>query len=111
MRGLLNKLHLQVTFIVVFTDSLCVLYWFTTKKLLSSFVTNRLKEIKTFKGVTFRVQTHTFGTESVRFGNQRQITLRIIIYVVEWSELAKSTRAVMAQVKSTSIRQQPSTTL
>ena len=39
---------------VVFTDSLCVLHWLTTKKPLSSFVTNRLREIMAFEGVTFR---------------------------------------------------------
>ena len=38
----------------VFTDSLCVLYWLSTKKPLSLFVTNRLKEITALEGIHFR---------------------------------------------------------
>ena len=50
----MNELHLQVTHMILFTDSLCVLHWLTSKKPLSSFVINRVKEIVSFKGVTFR---------------------------------------------------------
>ena len=50
----MNELHLQVTHTFVFTDSLCVLHWLSTKKPLSLFVTNRLKEIMTLERVCFR---------------------------------------------------------
>ena len=50
----MNELHLQVTRMVLFTDSLRVLHWLTSKKPLSSFVTNRVKEIISLEGVTFR---------------------------------------------------------
>ena len=54
LKFVMNELHLQVTRMVLFTDSLCVLHWLTSKKPLSSFVTNRVKEIISLKGVTFR---------------------------------------------------------
>ena len=54
LKFVLNKLHLKVTHMVVFTDSLCVLQWLNTKKPLASFVTNRLREIMALEGVTFR---------------------------------------------------------
>lgn len=38
----------------VFSDSLCVLHWLSTKKPLSVFVSNRLKEIMVLEGVHFR---------------------------------------------------------
>ena len=49
-----SELHLQVTNTIVFTDSMCVLHWLQSKKPLSAFVTNRLKEIKSLKEVTFK---------------------------------------------------------
>ena len=49
-----RELHLQVTYKIVFTDSLCVLHWLQTKKPLSTFVANRLKEIKMLNDVTFK---------------------------------------------------------
>ena len=54
LKFVLNELHLKVTHMVVFTDSLCVLQWLNTKKPLSSFMTNRLREIMALEGVTFR---------------------------------------------------------
>ena len=54
LKFVLNKLHLQITRMIVLTDSLCVLHWLISKKPLSSFVTNRVKDILSFKGVTFR---------------------------------------------------------
>jgi len=47
-------LHLQVTYKMIFTDSLCVLHWLKTEKPLSPFITNRLNEIKVFNDVTFK---------------------------------------------------------
>lgn len=49
-----SELHLQIKGMTVFTDSMCVLHWIQSKKSLSVFVTNRLKEIKSLKGVTFK---------------------------------------------------------
>ena len=54
LKFVMNELHLRVTRMVLFTDSLCVLHWLTSKKPLSSFVTSRVKEIISLKGVTFR---------------------------------------------------------
>ena len=54
LKFIMNELYIQVTHMVVFTDSLCVLHWLTTKKPLSSFVVNRLKEIMACKGVVFK---------------------------------------------------------
>ena len=50
----MKELHVQVAHTFVFTDSLCVLHWLLTKKPLSLFVTNRLKEIRALEGVCFR---------------------------------------------------------
>ena len=38
----------------MYTDSQCVLHWLQTKRSLSVFVTNRLKEIKLLEGTVFR---------------------------------------------------------
>ena len=54
LKFIMNELYEQVTHMVIFTDSLCVLHWLTTKKPLSSFVVNRLKEIMPCKGVVFK---------------------------------------------------------
>ena len=43
-----------VTYTFVFTDSLYVLHWLSTKKPLPLFVTNRLKEITVLERVCFR---------------------------------------------------------
>jgi len=49
---LCDELYLQVP-CHLFTDSLCVLYWLRATKLLSAFVKNRIKEIKSLKGIAF----------------------------------------------------------
>jgi len=49
---LCGELCLQVS-CHLFTDSLCVLYWLRTTKLLSVFVANRVKEIQSLEGLTF----------------------------------------------------------
>ena len=54
LKFVMNELHVQVAHTFVFTDSLCVLYWLSTKKPLSLFVTNRLKEITALEGIHFR---------------------------------------------------------
>lgn len=54
LKFVINELHVQIAHTFVFTDSLCVLHWLLTKKPLSLFVTNRLKEIMTLEGVCFR---------------------------------------------------------
>ena len=54
LKFVLQELHMQVAHIFVLTDSLCVLYWLQTKKPLSVFVANRLKEIKSLEGVIFK---------------------------------------------------------
>ena len=54
LKFVMKKLHLLIAHTFVFTDSLCVLYWLLTKKPLSIFVTNRLKEIRALEGVCFR---------------------------------------------------------
>ena len=38
----------------ILTNSLCVLHWLQTKKPLSVFVANRLKEIRPLEGVTIK---------------------------------------------------------
>ena len=54
LKFVMKELYEQVTRMVVFTDSLCVLHWLTTRKPLSSFVVNRLKEIMACEGVAFK---------------------------------------------------------
>ena len=54
LKFVIKELHLLIDHTFVFTDSLCVLYWLLTKKPLSIFVTNRLKEIRALEGVCFR---------------------------------------------------------
>ena len=54
LKFVLGELHMKVTHNFVLTDSLCVLHWLQTKKLLSVFVTNRLKEIRSLEKVTFK---------------------------------------------------------
>jgi len=49
-----KELHVEVAHTFLFTDSLCVLHWLVTKKPLSVFVTNRLREITALEGVRFR---------------------------------------------------------
>ena len=49
-----SELHLQITGMTVFTDSMCVLHWLQSKKPLSVFVTNRLKEIKSLEELIFK---------------------------------------------------------
>ena len=54
LKFVMKELYEQVTRMVIFTDSLCVLHWLTTRKPLSSFVVNRLKEIMACDGVAFK---------------------------------------------------------
>ena len=49
-----NEIHLPIKAKIIYTDSQCVLYWLQTKRPLSVFVTNRLKEIKSLEGTVFR---------------------------------------------------------
>ena len=49
-----SELRLRLKNTIVFTDSMCVLHWLQSQKPLSVFVTNRLKEIKSFEGATFK---------------------------------------------------------
>ena len=48
-----KELRLKVPERILWTDSQCVLYWLKTRKPLSVFVENRIKEIKLEKDVTF----------------------------------------------------------
>ena len=48
-----SELHLQLTSIIVFTDSMCVLRWLRSHRPLSVFVTNGLKEIRSLEGTVF----------------------------------------------------------
>ena len=50
----LKEMNLPIKAKILYTDSQCVLHWLQTKKPLSVFVTNRLKEIKSLEGLTFR---------------------------------------------------------
>ena len=54
VRATLKEINLPIKAKILYTDSQCVLHWLQTKKPLSVFVTNRLKEIKSLEGVTFR---------------------------------------------------------
>ena len=54
LKVVLNELHLQVTYKMLYTDSLCVLHWLQTEKSLLPFITNRLNEIKMLKDVIFK---------------------------------------------------------
>jgi len=54
LKFVLKELHVEVAHTFLFTDSLCVLHWLVTKKPLSVFVTNRLREITALEGVCFR---------------------------------------------------------
>ena len=49
-----NEIHLPIRTKILYTDSQCVLHWLQTKRPLSVFVTNRLKEIKSLEGTVFR---------------------------------------------------------
>ena len=48
-----KELRLKVPERILWTDSQCVLYWLKTRKPLSVFVENHIKEIKLEKDVTF----------------------------------------------------------
>ena len=48
-----KELRLKITDSILWTDSQCVLYWLKTKKPLSVFVENRIREIKLEEDVTF----------------------------------------------------------
>ena len=50
-----SELRLRLKNTIVFTDSMCVLHWLQSQKPLSVFVTNRLKEIKSFEGATLNM--------------------------------------------------------
>ena len=52
LKFMCGELCLQVS-CHLFTDSLCVLYWLRTTKLLSVFVANRVKEIQSLEELTF----------------------------------------------------------
>ena len=49
-----RELHLPISSKILWTDSQCVLQWLHSKKPLSTFVTNRLKEIKSLDGTLFK---------------------------------------------------------
>ena len=49
-----RELHIPISSKVLWTDSQCVLHWLQSKKPLSVFVTNRLREIKSLEGVSIR---------------------------------------------------------
>ena len=49
-----NEINLPIKSKILYTDSQCVLHWLQTKKPLSVFVTNRLKEIKSLEVTTFK---------------------------------------------------------
>ena len=53
-KSTLREMNLPIKAKVLYTDSQCVLHWLQTKKPLSVFVTNRIKEIKSLEGLTFR---------------------------------------------------------
>ena len=48
-----KELRLKITDRILWTDSQCVLYWLKTKKPLSVFVEDHIREIKLEKDVTF----------------------------------------------------------
>jgi len=54
LRFVEKELHLPISSKVLWTDSQCVLQWLHSKKPLSTFVTNRLKEIKSLEGASFK---------------------------------------------------------
>ena len=54
MRFIEKELHLPISAKVLWTDSQCVLQWLHSTKSLSTFVTNRLKEIKSLGGTSFK---------------------------------------------------------
>ena len=49
-----KELHLPISSKVLWTDSQCVLHWLQSRKPLPTFVTNRLKEIKSLERVSIR---------------------------------------------------------
>lgn len=54
-----KQLKLNISNVILWTDSKCVLHWLTSSKILSVFVENRVKEIKSHHEVHFRyVATH-----------------------------------------------------
>ena len=54
LKSTLKEINLPIKDKILYTDSQCVLHWLQTKKPLSVFVINRLKEIKSLEGTTFR---------------------------------------------------------
>jgi len=58
MRFVEKELHLPISSKILWTDSQCVLQWLNSKKPLSTFVTNRLKEIKSLEGTLFKYVLH-----------------------------------------------------
>lgn len=49
-----EQLKLSVSSSILLCDSQCVLYWLKSRKALSTFVQNRVTEIKSFENMTFR---------------------------------------------------------
>ncbi len=52
-----NQLQVPTQSTILFSDSECALQWLTSRKPLSVFVENRIKEIKSYQAVTFRYVT------------------------------------------------------
>ena len=54
LRFVQKELHLSISSKVLWTDSQCVIHWLQSRKPLPIFVTNRLKEIRSLKGVSIK---------------------------------------------------------
>ena len=54
LRFVQKELHLPISSKVLWTDSQCVIHWLQSRKPLPIFVTNRLKEIRSLKGVSIK---------------------------------------------------------
>lgn len=64
----IRELRLNISERFLWTDSQCVLHWLKTKKPLSVFVDNRIKEIKQQQNMTFRyiISSHNPSDSATR---------------------------------------------
>ena len=69
LRFMQSQLHRPVDTLHLWSDSRCVLFWLTSRKSMSRFVENRLKEIRshdqlTFQYVPYRGSGHSWHLRS-----------------------------------------------